>query len=221
MENKKMNLPVILLGAGGHARVLIDCLKLNGISIQGITSPDFIKGKDYCGLPLLGTDEYLKNINPGEVLLVNALGTVKLTEKRKTLYETWKQKGFSFLTLFHPSAVVSKDSIIEEGVQVMAGAVVQPGTRIGTNTIINTQASVDHDCEIGAHVHIAPGAILCGGVRIGDLTFIGTHASIVQGLSIGKSVMVAAGAVVTRSVSDLNFVAGIPARSISQDLTTR
>lgn len=212
---------VIVLGAGGHARVLIDCLRLNHTLIHGITAPEFKAGDFFCEIPILGGDDYLKGVDPAQVVLVNGVGTVKLSDKRKNLYDQCKQMGFSFLTVIHPGSHVAKDALLEEGVQVMAGAVIQPGTHVGINTIINTQSSVDHDCRIGAHVHIAPGAVLCGDVSVGDMSFVGTRASIIQGIVVGKSAMVVAGAVVTRPVPEGVTVAGVPARPVPQGFAVK
>jgi len=98
----------------------------------------------------------------------------------------------------------------------MAGAVVQAGCVIGSNTIINTRASVDHDSKIGAHVHVAPGVVLSGGVTIYDEAHLGTGAVVIQGVTIGRASVVGAGAVVIRDVSDGAKVVGVPAKVLSQ-----
>jgi UDP-perosamine 4-acetyltransferase len=104
-----------------------------------------------------------------------------------------------------------------EGVQIMAGTVVQPGSKIGDNTILNTRSSVDHDCEIGAHVHIAPGVTLSGGVRVHDDAHIGAGAVLIQGVEVGASSLVAAGSVVIHAVPANTRVAGMPARKLNDE----
>ncbi|VBB05533.1 Hypothetical protein LUCI_0743 [Lucifera butyrica] len=210
-----MNKPVIILGAGGHARVLIDMLRLRSVEIIGVTDADPAKkGTLIAGLPMLGTDQVIANYQPEEVRLVNGLGSVGLPTLRRQIFTDFKRKGYSFLNVIHPSAVLAADIALEEGVQVMAGAVVQPGCRIGANTILNTGAIVDHDCRIGAHVHVAPGVTLSGGVRVGDAVHIGTGAIIIQGIDIGHNSLIAAGAVVVKNVSANVKVAGMPAREV-------
>ena len=120
--------------------------------------------------------------------------------------------GYDFSTVIHPSAVVTSDVILGEGSQGMSGEVIQPGSHIGCNTIINTRASVDHDCIIGDHVHISPGVTLSGGVDIGAGSHIGTGATLIQGISIGCGCLVAAGAVVVKDITDGEMVRGVPAR---------
>ena len=85
---------------------------------------------------------------------------------RERLYAAWRAKGYDFPALVHPSAWIAPGVILGDGVQVMAGVVIQPGCAIGENSIVNTRAGVDHDCSIGCDVHVAPGATLCGAVTV-------------------------------------------------------
>lgn len=190
--------PVIVIGSGGHARVLIDTLKLLKIDIKGIADLDLKKGSSVCDVEVIGSDDDLVKIfSPQSVLLVNGVGTVRVSNIRKSIFEKYKTLNYQFLTVVHPESIVAEDVVFGEGVQVMAGAVIQTGSKIDANTIINTSASVDHDCEVGAHVHIAPGAVLCGGVHVGDRSHIGTGAVIVQNCRIEPETLVRAGKVFT------------------------
>ena len=208
-----MSLPVIILGAGGHSKVLIDTLQVSSAVIVGIVDADFaLLGAKILGVHVLGGDEVVNEFSISEIHLVNGLGSVGLQSKRQKLFEKFKSAGYKFATIIHPSVAVSSDVVLGEGVQVMAGAVIQPGCQIGINNIINTRVSVDHDCVIGDHVHIAPGATLSGGVTIGAYSHIGTGATIIQGISIGSGCLIAAGAVVTKDVADGARVCGVPAR---------
>jgi len=210
-----MSLPVLIVGGGGHAKVLIDILRLCSTKILGILDADPKKiGARILGVSVIGGDEAFAAYRPEDILLVNALGSVGLPEARKTLFERLKKKGFRFATVIHPSAILASDAVLGEGAQIMAGAVVQAGTRLGANTIVNTRASVDHDCNIGDHVHIAPGATLSGDVHIDNCTHIGTGATIIQGIAIGKNCVVGAGAVVLHNVADKSQVMGIPAKAV-------
>lgn len=208
-----MSLPLIILGAGGHAKVLIDALLASSAVIAGIVDPDLsLSGATISGVPVLGGDEVVNEFPPTLIRLVNGLGSVGLPIKRQQLYEKFKGLGYSFASVVHPSAVIASDVILGEGAQVMAGAVIQPGSRIGINSIINTRTSVDHDCTIGGHIHIAPGVTLSGMVTVGKLTHIGTGATVIQGITIGCGCLIAAGAVVTKDIVDGARVQGIPAR---------
>jgi sugar O-acyltransferase (sialic acid O-acetyltransferase NeuD family) len=206
---------VIVVGAGGHAGVVLDVLSRCGIAVAGLTDADSGKhGKLFAGVRVLGDDGILDKHPPVATVLVNAMGSVESMSTRQAVYERLKAKGYQFLTLVHPSAVIAPDAVLGEGVQVMAGAIIQPGARIGANSILNTGAQVDHDCQIGAHVHLSPGVTLSGAVTVGDATHVGTGATVVQGLRVGRGCLVAAGTVVTKNVADGERVAGVPARRI-------
>lgn len=211
-----MSLPVIILGAGGHSKVLIEALLVSSAVIVGIVDPNpALVGTKVLGAPVLGGDEIVNEYPPSQVHLVNGLGSVGLPANRQQLYERFKSLGYTFATVVHPSAVVASDVVLCEGAQVMAGAVIQPGCRIGANSIINTRASVDHDCIIGDHVHISPGVTFSGGVTVGACSHIGTGATVIQGISIGSGCLVAAGAVVTKDIADGAKVRGVPAREFA------
>lgn len=208
-----MRCPVIVLGGGGHAKVLIDVLKKAGHTPAGFTDMRTGNGS-ILGVPLLGDDDIISRYNPEEVFLANGIGSVGSSSLRRNIYNEFKKRGYYFETVVHPGAIIAADSELDEGVQVMAGAVIQPGCVIGCNTIINTRASIDHDCQIGSHVHIAPGAVLSGGVHVDEGVHIGTGAVIIQGIKIGKYSVVGAGAVVTEHVPEGVVVVGVPAKEV-------
>jgi UDP-perosamine 4-acetyltransferase len=212
-----MSRPVIIIGGGGHAKVLVEALRASSVAMLGITDADPAKhGTSVLGAAVLGGDDVLERHAPGTVLLVNGLGSVARPAARAALFDALKAKGYVFATVVHPSAVVASDAVLGEGAQVMAGAVIQPGCTIGENVVINTRAAVDHDCFIGPHVHVAPGVTLSGGVRIGGGSHIGTGAAVVQGVTIGKRCLVAAGAVVIADVAEGATVGGVPAKEVRQ-----
>lgn len=214
-----MERPVILLAAGGHARVLLDALRSAGErEVLGICVADRQRvGEQVGDLPVVVADEDLAAMFPPEVAdLVNGLGSSGDCGPRRRLYERMQGNGYRFAAVVHPRTIVATDVRLGEGVQIMAGAVVQTGCRLGENVIINTGAVVDHDCDIGAHAHIAPGVTLSGGVRVGKGTHVGTGACVIQGVSIGAGALVGAGAVVLRDVPAGVTVAGVPAREIGR-----
>lgn len=210
-----MRQPVIILGGGGHARVLIDILQTHDVEIIGITlaEPTF---DELFGYPVLGNDKAVYRWKPSDVLLVNAIGSIGIPTNRKLLYEKFHAKGYRFASVIHPSAIIASDCKLGEGVQIMAGAVLQSGSCIGNNVIINTKASIDHDTVVGQHVHIAVGSTIAGGVRIGDCAFIGAGSTIIQNIDIGANSIVAAGAVVIRDVKESTTVMGVPAREVNR-----
>lgn len=188
--------PCIIIGGGGHARVLVDGLKILGAKIIGCTDHARAKGEDVLGgFLILGGDDVIPAYDPSSVLLVNGIGSVKDTGARTDIYKQFKGKGYIFATLVHPAAFVSPFATIGEGSVVLAGAVIGTNARIGNNVIINTKASVDHDCMIGDHTHIAPGVTLSGGVDVGQGCHIGTGASVIQNVSLKDRSFIAAGEV--------------------------
>jgi sugar O-acyltransferase (sialic acid O-acetyltransferase NeuD family) len=210
-----MKLPVILIGGGGHAKVLVEALVRCGREILGFTDPDATRGP-VLGVRRLGGDQQILRFRPAEVRLINALGSIGSTALRKRVYEEFRGHGFHFESVIHPAAVVASGVELGEGVQVMAGTIVQAGCRVGPNTILNTGAIIDHDCCIGSHAHIAPAAVLCGAVQIADETHVGSGATVIQEIVIGVRSIIGAGAVVVKHVPDGVTAAGIPARILNR-----
>jgi sugar O-acyltransferase (sialic acid O-acetyltransferase NeuD family) len=214
-----MGFPLIVIGAGGHAKVLIEALRQLGRSIIGIVeTPDFQEKKGPFGVEIIGDDSAIFEYPAASVELVNGIGSLPGSNARWKLYQMFAVKGYRFASVTHPRSCVAEDVVLAEGCQIMAGAVVQPGTRIGRQAIVNTSASIDHDCHLGDGVHIAPGATLCGGVRVGDHAHIGAGASVIQSLSIGPNAVVGAGSVVVKNVADGAVVKSIAAKPSGADI---
>lgn len=208
--------PVIVLGAGGHAKVLISALRRLKADILGATDADPTrKGSTILDVPVLGDDSLVAAHGPDQILLVNGLGSTHSTAARRALHEAFSKRGYRFATIIDPLALIAGPVEIGEGAQILAGAVLQPNVRIGANVIVNTRASVDHDCVIGAHAHIAPGVTLSGSVKVGEGAHIGTGASVIQGIRIGAGSVIGAGAAVITDVPDGATVVGIPARVVA------
>lgn len=209
-------LSVFILGAGGHAKVLIDSLKQEKqVKVLGILDlNEALYGKTILGIPILGSEDMLENCPPSNVRLINGIGSIHSQgiKIRANIFNKFKEKGFEFLNVIHATAYFGQEVKLGEGVQVFARATIQTGAYIGNNVIVNTNASIDHDCIIEDHVHLAPGVVCCGGVTIGQGSHIGTGAVILQGINIGENCLVAAGAVVTQDVVAENTVVGIPAK---------
>jgi sugar O-acyltransferase (sialic acid O-acetyltransferase NeuD family) len=201
--------PVVVLGGGGHARVLIEAMRTNGCTIIGIADPALAPAPHGPGgAAVLGGDEVLDKLEASEVLLVNGIGSVASTARRDAVFRRARERGFRFATVVHASAIVSPTARLGEGVQLMAGAIIQCDAAIGANSIVNTGARVDHDCRIGESVHIAPGVTLSGSVTVGDRTHIGTAAAVIQGVSVGCDCLIGAGAVVYRDLTDNSRLIG-------------
>lgn len=198
----KTKLPVIILGAGGHAKVVADVLVLSGYKVLGLISPDEKKGSFCFGIKVLGDDEVILTYGADEVLLANGIGSLPNVNLRWDLAKRFRDKNYRFVNVIHPSAIISEDVKLEEGVQIMAGSVIQPGTYIGKDTIINTAANVDHDCQISQNCHISPGVTLSGNVKIKDGTHLGTGTVVIQNIEVGKNCIIAAGSVIYKNIDD-------------------
>lgn len=211
-----MNDDLVIVGGGAHAKVVKDTLEASGFKPDGITDPDTDRASEGTihGISYLGGDEVVLSRSPAEVRLLNGVASTEDTGLHRNLYEKFHAEGYDFMTIVHPTAFVSDSVEVSNGTQVMAGAVVQPGTSLGKNVVVNTSVSVDHDCTIHEHSHLAPGVVLSGGVTVGPGSHLGTGVDVIQNITIGEGAFVAAGAVVTEDVPDQTHVAGVPAKEM-------
>lgn len=195
---------IILIGGGGHSRVVIDAIKNAKIfNIYGILDPNLRKNTTVSGVKVIGTDDMLTMLfKKGIKNAFISLGSIGSYELRKKIYSNLRRIGFRLPVIIHPKTTIAGDVQLEEGAFIAAGAIINPGTKIGKNVIINTRASVDHDCEIGDFVHIAPGVTLSGSVKVKEGAHIGTGASVIQNIRIGKNAMIGAGQAVRKNVED-------------------
>ncbi len=204
-------LPFVLLGSGGHAKVLYEILQLKQLPVSAYialaTTPDSYFSK----LDYLGNDSQ-HTLKKDQAYLVNTLGSIKSTEVREHIYQTYSDQHFIFPNIIHPKAIISNSVKLGKGTQHLCASIVNVDSIIGDNTIINTAAIVEHDCNIGAHNHIAPRAVVCGHVNTGDNVHIGAGAIINQGLHIGHHVTIASGSVVINDIPDNTLVMGVPAK---------
>lgn len=204
-----------MLGGGGHAKVLVATLKLAGVHILGIVDNDAeLWGKQLLGVEIIGGEDIMEQYSYDKVMLVNGIGSIQLSVKRKQLYNKFKSLKYRFANVIHPTSIISEDVELGEGVQIMAGVIVQPGCSIGDNTILNTRVTVDHDCSIGAHAHLAPGVTLSGSVNIGCDTHIGTAAAVIQRVEIGDRCVIGAGSLVLKSIPSEVTAFGVPAKVV-------
>lgn len=203
--------PLLIIGAGGHAAVLAEIIKLSKRPVVGVIALQEQHISGFAEYPYLGADATIEQYDPTTIQLINAVGAVSVqsNHRRDEIFKKYKQMGYSFATLIHPSAVIASTASIGEGAQIMAGVVIQPNVIVGNNTIINTRASIDHDCQIGESVHIAPGAILSGNIVLGRKSHIGVGATLIQGLTIGDEVMVCAGATIISKIPSAQKVMGV------------
>lgn len=210
-------LPIIVIGAGGHAAVVADALLAAGATVLGFTDPrSEVAGTRICGLPVLGGDEVLQAHTCQTVRLANGIGGVRPHLLRRSVQQRLESQGWSFAGVRHPSAIVSLFAEVGDTVQLMARCVVQAHSRLGKGCIVNTAAVVEHDVDVGEFSHVAPGAILCGQVRVGPDSHVGAGAVLRQGVSVGAWTLVGAGAVVVKDFEGNGSLVGMPARQVEQ-----
>ena len=204
---------VVILGTGGHAKVVLDALRAQGVRVEGVVDPELVKTETvWRAVPVLGSDADLLELDPKDFLVVNGVGSLPGNDLRQKLFKKFKSAGFDFLAVVHPSTFIGSGVTLGEGAQIMAGSIIQPDCQVGENAIVNTGAKLDHDCRIGADVHIAPGVTISGHVVIEDGVHIGTGASVVQGVTIGRGAVIGAGTVVIESIPEYSKLMGIKPR---------
>jgi UDP-N-acetylbacillosamine N-acetyltransferase len=207
--------PLVVYGAGGHARVVADLVRLGGAyTVVGFLD-DVNRdrhGRPFEGAPILGGLDRLEGLHAQGVRAgVVAVGDCA---HRLRLADLLSLAGFELPTFVHPGAIVARTAVVGPGSVLAAGAIVNPGAHVGAQVIVNTAASVDHDCVVADGVHIACGARLAGAVHIGSGTWIGLGALVKEHVRIGAGTIVGAGAVVLEDLPDGVVAYGCPAKVI-------
>ncbi len=200
---------LLLLGDGGHADVVSDAVG------QEIAARVVAPGE----VPTSGS-----HIDESEALgydtssyeILNGIGFLGGVNIRRQVYQLFVEAGFRFRTVIDRSSMVRDGVELGNGAQVLVGAILNTGSRVGKNSIINSAAVVEHHVRIGAHSHVAPNATLCGEASIGDSVMIGAGAIVLPGVSLPAGTVVGAGAVVTRSWPTAEVLVGIPAHPVSK-----
>lgn len=202
---------IVIYGAGGHARVIIDLIRQSHpeLTIAGIVDDAKSPPSAVAGVPVVGNGEALRQLRErGVAMAALGVGAVTHNALRARLCERLQDMGFRLPNLIHTGAIVEPSVQMGQGNQIFGGAVVSSQVRLGDNTIINSNAVVSHDCRIGDHAHITPGALLAGGVTVGARTVIGMAATIYLGVDIGADVVVANGQDVVGDIGDGEVVRG-------------
>lgn len=198
---------VVVIGGGGHAKVVISTLLASGTKIEGVLDDDEAKiGKVIFGVPVIGKVESIKSGKFKYAII--AIGD---NSKRKEIAQEYGD-NCEWVRVIHPDAYIAPGVSIGKGTVVFAGAVIQPDTEIADHVIINTSAIVDHDCKIDNFVHVAPGCILAGGVNVKEGVFLGIGSCVIPGVNVGSWSMLGAGSVVIRDVPNFSKIKGVPAK---------
>ena len=208
----------VVVGGGGHARVVIDAIVASGMAIPvAVLDADRSRwGAEVLGVPIVGGDDQLAGLvrGGGVTHFIVGVGGTGDNDPRRRLFERALGSGLLPLTVRHPAAVCAGSAHVGDGSLLCATAVVQAAAVVGLNAILNTGSIVEHDCVLGNHVHLATGARLCSTVRVGEGAHIGAGATVRQCLSIGEGALIGAGAVVIDDVAPRQVVVGVPARPL-------
>lgn len=204
-----MRAGVVIIGGGGHAKVVIESLRASGHTVAAIVDADPTP-REVLGVPVVGDDLKLPELKEqGLSRLFVAIGDNRLREK---LGRKAQGLGFTLVNAIHPSAVISPSAKLGQGVAVMAGVTINADAEVGDLAIINTGAVVDHDGRLGMACHLGPASALAGGVTVGDRAFLGVGARAIPGVTIGVDTTVGAGGVVVRDLPDGVLAIGVPAK---------
>lgn len=208
-----MDKKVIIIGAGGHARVIADIILKSGDKVEGFLDDNIEVGTkidNQEGFEVLGkisASLELQEKNP-KLEFIIGIGNNNI---RKHIAEEYNLK---YYTAIHPTANIGFGVVIKEGTTVMANACISPSTYIGKHCIINTAAIVEHDNIIREYVHISPNATLAGTVVVGIKSHIGAGATIINNINVASNVIIGAGAVVVKDITESGTYVGVPARKI-------
>ena len=197
------NRPILLVGAGGHARSCIDVIQSVGeYDIVGLVGLPNEVGRVVLGCRVIGSDKDSGALREECAEAIVAVGQIKTAETRIRLFRLLEQQGYVLPTIVSPHAYVSRHATLGPGTIVMHGAVVNAGASVGRNCIVNSQALIEHDSEIADHCHVSTAAAVNSSVSIGEGTFIGSNASVRQGTRIGAYCVIGMGQRVLKDCPD-------------------
>ena len=207
MDKKKK---LIILGASGHGKVILDIALLQGYEVLGFLD-DNPNAKENGGYPVLGpireATDYVNQYGD-DIAFIIGIGSNIIRRKIHQEYQ------LPWATLIHPRSVIGRQVEIGEGTVVMANVVINPSAKIGRHCIINTSSVIEHDNSIGDYAHVSPGAVLAGTVSVGEETHIGAGAVVKNNTYITDRVIVGAGAAVVKDITESGTYVGVPAKKI-------
>lgn len=210
------DMDVVIVGAGGHGKVVLDILQAEGKyrPVGFLDADPSLSGMTVSGLPVLGAVNQIPRLRQQK--LRHAIVAIGDNRTRSTYAKLLQEQGLELISAVHPTASVSRSVKLGCNVVIAAGAVVTAEATLGDSVILNTGGIVDHECVVGDAVHVCPAAVLAGRVRVGPGAFIGLGARVIQCLTIGEHAVIGAGAVVLRDIPAHVTAVGVPARVLER-----
>ena len=176
--------PLILIGAGSHAKVVVDILQVQGLQFDAYVDDESKPWLDEFDVRRMSEEELDATIN-GAQLVIGFVGlSCASLQHRLDIIERYQGRGAQFPAIVHPSAIVSPNATLGQGVQVLPGAIINSHAVIDRGVVINSGATIEHDAQVGEGCHVAPRAVLLGGAKVGSCAYIGSGAVVVQNASV-------------------------------------
>jgi sugar O-acyltransferase (sialic acid O-acetyltransferase NeuD family) len=199
--------PILLVGAGGHARACLDVIECQGFySIWGLIGITSEVGNRILNSQVIGDDNDLPKLQLNCSKALVAIGQIKNCMLRFHVFQKLVELGYQLPVIISPRAYVSPHARIGKGTIVMHGVIVNAGAQIGDNCIINNQSLIEHDAVVENHCHVSTGAIVNGGVMIGEGSFVGSRSVLKENIQIGKHSLIGMGLSVRHSLPDETFL---------------
>ncbi len=204
--------PTIMLGAGGHALVLLDLMQQMEIELIAVVSPSVPQIDELKQYQWINGDENVTDFKNTEFYLINGIGSTGKIDARASVFNYHSEHEYNFISLSHPTASISKLNVkLGKGFLALANSLIGPSVSIGYNVLINSGVIIEHETTIGDHSHVASGSVICGNCVLGKRVHIGAGSTINQNINIGDGAVIASGSVVIHDVEPYTLVAGIPA----------
>ena len=198
---------LLIIGAGGHTRVVIDAAVKSGYNLLGIIDINFTGApEEIMGCKVIGDYSVLTDYPTDSTNVFIAIGDPSLREK---YFNIVTQDGYAIPTLIHPTAIISDNAQIDDGSFINAGVIINAKAQLMTGCIINTGSIIDHEVSIGKFTHIAPGVSISGRTVVGNNSFVGTGTAVIDKITIGNNVIIGAGSTIIKDIESGNKVVGV------------
>ncbi|WP_440616719.1 NeuD/PglB/VioB family sugar acetyltransferase [Cysteiniphilum sp. 6C5] len=200
---------IVVIGAGGHAKVVVDAILAQGkYTIQAVIQDDPIPEN---GKTILGYEVIHSSHLSGKKIdcFIVAIGC---DNTRKEQFLKYKKQGYHAATIIHPQSIIARNVIVSEGSVILAGVIINPDSNIGANVIINTGVIIEHDVSILSHSQLSPGAVVCGGCCVDEKVYIGANSVIRQCIHIVNDSIIGCGASVVCNITESGTYVGVPAK---------